>query len=212
MKTTIVRAMAISVALAAFPLTVSAQTATAENQSAIPGLTAAVNLLATDLEKNISITRELLNQAASSREDGMRVLDQLEASVERVHVALAEDSDIWVELTRAMGAWDKIRQEKLEKSETNPAFDAIAEEWSVRLKQASMLRKQILEQRAESVAMLDQLQSQRAVVLAYYEINLADTALEHMQMVSDDLGTMAEKIRAINEQAQVVDESGVISQ
>ena len=209
MKTIFVRAMAFSVALAAFPPTVSAQTGTAGNQSAIAGLAAGVNVLAADLEKNIKEVRAALNDAASSREDGLRVFNQLQASVERVHVALAEDSDIWVELTRAMDAWDEIRQDMLKKSATNPTFDAIAEEWSVRLKQASTLRKQILEQRAESVAMLDQLLSQRDVVLAYYELGQADRALEQMQMVSDDLGTMSEKIRAINEQAQLVAEPAI---
>ena len=209
MKTTIVRATALSVVLAALPLTVSAQTATAGNESGIARLAEGVSVLAGELEANIKKVREALNDAASSREDGLRVFNQLQASVERVHVALAEGSDIWVELTRAMGAWDEIRQDMLEKSETNPAFDPIAEEWSVRLKQAGMLRKQILEQRAESVAMLDQLLSQRDVVLAYYDLGQADRALEEMQKVSDDLGTMSEKVRAINEQAQLVGEQAI---
>ena len=47
------------------------------------------------------------------------------------------------------------RAQYLEKSETNAAFKAIADEWELKVEQAGELRKQILTQRAESLALLD---------------------------------------------------------
>ena len=205
MEMTIIRAMALSFALAAFPPTVSAQTATGEGngESRLPGLAQGVNALASDLETNIQNLRRYLNDSTTG--DAKIVFDKLEASVGRVHDALDEDSDVWIELTRAMEVWDERRKHYLEEARKNPSFDAIAEEWKIRLDEASTLRSQILAQRTESVAMLDQLLEQRGVVLAYYELGQADRALDLMQKVSDDLGEMSEKMREMNEQAKVVE-------
>ena len=128
----------------------------------------------------------------------------MQTSIEAVHGSLAEDSEIWTELTRVMDIWDENRQVALEKSETNPAFGQIAEEWSIKIQQAGDLRKQILDQRANSMAMLDQVMSERELVLAYYDLGQADRALEAMQIVSDDLGRMNDSMRAIVDQTQVV--------
>ena len=163
-----------------------------------------VSAIATDLDANISAVMEALEAASASREDGARLLEQMQASIEAVHGSLAEDGDIWTELTRAMEIWDGNRQAALEKSETNPAFDRIAEEWSLKIEQAGELRKQILTQRAESMAMLDQIVSDRDVVLAYFDLGQADRALEAMQTVSDNLGRMNESMHQIVDQTQVV--------
>ena len=163
-----------------------------------------VNEIADNLQTNISGVREALSAAADSRENGAKLLEQIQVSIEAVHGSLAEDSDIWTELTRVMGIWDENRQAALEKSETNPAFGQIAEEWSFKIKQAADLRKQILYQRANSMAMLDQAMSERELVLAFYDLGQADRALEAMQSVSDDLGRMNDSMRAIVDQTQVV--------
>ena len=114
---------------------------------------------------------------------------------------MAEDGDIWIELTRTQEIWEERRSSALEKSETNPAFKAIAEEWSVKLDDAAKLRKQILSQRAESMAQLDQIASQKEVMLAYYDLGQADRALEALEQVSNDLGRVNETMRTIVDQA-----------
>lgn len=202
MKTLIAAALAI--ALTALSPTAEAQEATDGEQPNVARLVEGVNALAADLEKDIAAVREALAAAAASREEGAELLEQMQASVEAVHGSLAEDGNIWTELTRAMDIWDQNRQAALEKSETNPAFDEIAQEWSLRIQQAGDLRQQILTQRAESTAMLDQIMADRELVLAYYDLGQADRALEAMQTVSDNLGRMNESMQSIVEQTGVV--------
>ena len=200
MKTLI--AAATAVALVVFSFAASAQEQ--GDQPNIAQLVEDVNAIADTLQANISGVRDALTAAADSRENGAKLLDQMQTSIEAVHGSLAEDSDIWTELKRVMDIWDENRKAALEKSETNPAFADIAEEWSFKIQQAGDLRKQILDQRANSMAMLDQVMSERELVLAYYELGQADRALEAMQTVSDDLGRMNDSMRAIVDQTEVV--------
>ena len=206
MKTSIVAAMAFTVALAAHAPTAVAQdqAASADTQPNVKRLLEDVNAIAAGLEKNIADVMNSLTVAIKSREDGAKLLDQMQASIEAVHGSLAEDSNIWTELKRAMDIWDENRKKALEKSETNPAFDEIAQQWSVKIGQANVLRKQILTQRAESMATLDQIVANRDVVLAHYDLGQADKALEAMQTVSDNLGRMNDQMRTIVDQTQVV--------
>ena len=211
MKTSIVAAAVCALALAAFLPAVGAQESgdqeqggSATGQPNVAGLVEDVNAIAAELERNLSAVMEALTATADSREQGVRLLEQMQASVEAVHGSLAEDGGIWTELIRAMEIWDQNRKSALEKSETNPAFDEIAAEWGVKIEQAGELRKRILTQRAESMAMLGQITSDRDVVLAYYDLGQADRALEAMQTVSDNLGRMNESMRAIVDQTQLV--------
>ena len=200
MKTWILAFLTIPLVTFVIPIVAQGQ----EGQPNIAQLVEDVHEIADTLQTNISGVREALSAAADSRENGAKLLEQIQVSIEAVHGSLAEDSDIWTELTRVMGIWDENRQAALEKSETNPAFGQIAEEWSFKIKQAADLRKQILYQRANSMAMLDQAMSERELVLAFYDLGQADRALEAMQSVSDDLGRMNDSMRAIVDQTQVV--------
>ena len=206
MRKLLVATTVLAVALTAFTFSAGAQEqdAAESDQPNVALLVEGVNAVASELEQNLSEVMDALAASAASREDGAKLLEQMQASVEAVHGSLSEDSDIWRELTRAMEIWDQNRQVALEKSEANPAFDEIAEEWGAKIEQAGELRKQILTQRAESMAMLDQIMSDREVVLAYYDLGQADRALEAMQTVNDNLGRMNEQMRSIVDQTQVV--------
>ncbi|MDE0206072.1 MAG: hypothetical protein OXP66_08590 [Candidatus Tectomicrobia bacterium] len=200
MKTLV--AVTLAVSLVIFVVVSGAQGQ--EDQPNIAQLVEDVNAIADTLQTNISGVRDALSAAADSRENGAKLLEQMQSSIEAVHGSLAEDSEIWTELTRVMEIWDENRQDALQKSETNPAFGQIAEEWGIKIQQAGDLRKQILDQRANSMAMLDQVMSERDLVLAYYDLGQADRALEAMQTVSDDLGRMNDSMQAIVDQTQVV--------
>ena len=206
MKTSIASAIAFAVAVSACPLIVGAQSQdeSGNEQPNVARLIEGVNTTAAELEVNISAVLDALGSSADSPEEGAKLLEQMQASVEAVHGSLSEDSDIWTELTRAMDIWDQNREAALEKAATNPAFDAIAEEWSVKVEQAGELRKRINDQRAESESMLDQIMSNREVVLAYYDLGQADRALEAMKTVSDNLNRMNEQMRGIVDQTQVL--------
>lgn len=201
MKTSIAVAMAI--AFAVFPLTSWTQNeGTDDNaQPNIAQLFQDLNTLAGKLTKDMSGVKQAIVDAGDSRDEGAKVIDQAQASLEAVYRSLAEDGDIWTELTRTQEIWEERRSLALEKSETNPAFKAIAEEWSVKLDDAAKLRKQILSQRAESMAQLDQIASQKEVMLAYYDLGQADRALEALEQVSSDLSRVNETMRTIVDQA-----------
>ena len=197
--------IATAIAILAMPLVGFAQSeGDQEGQPDIVKLFEDVRSVAGDLEQNIAGLEEALNASIDSREQGAEVLDQMQASAEAVFARLAEDSEIWTALVKAMELWDDRKTEMLEKSETNPAFKQIADEWALKVEQASELRKQILTQRAESMALLDQIGADREVVLAYYELGQADRALEAMMKVSGELGRMNESMRAIVEQTKEV--------
>ena len=191
------RVIAACMAILAMPLVSFAQ---AEGEPDIVKLFEDVRSVAGDLETNIAGLEEALNASIDSREQGAELLDQMQASAEAVFARLAEDSEIWTALVKAMEVWDDRKTEMLEKSETNPAFKQIADEWGLKVEQANELRKQILTQRAESMALLDQISTDREVVLAYYELGQADRALEAMKQVSGELGRMNDSMRAIVEQ------------
>ena len=211
MKTSITAALAFALALLSLSLVADAQQPSDQEQGTsdagqpdIARLVEDVNAIATDLDANISAVRDALDAASASREDGAKLLKQMQASIETVHGALAEDGDIWTQLTQAMENWDQNRQLALEKAETNPAFDLIADEWLSKVKQASELRKQILAQRAESMAMLDQIESERDAVLAYFDLGQAAQALKALQTVSDNLGRMNASMRQLVHQTQAI--------
>lgn len=202
MKTSIAAVMAI--VFVVFPLASWTQDEGTGGDSAQPNIAQLfqdLNTLAEKLTKDMSGVKQAIVDAGDSRDEGARVIDQAQASLEAVYGSLAEDGDIWTELTRTQEIWEERRSFALEKSETNPAFEAIAEEWSVKLEEAAKLRKQILSQRAESMAQLDQIASQKEVMLAYYDLGQADRALEALEQVSSDLGRVNETMRTIVDQA-----------
>lgn len=156
-----------------------------------------VNAVADELAENIAGVQDAIADAADSREDGAIVLDRVQISVAAVLAGLAEEGDIWNELGRALAVWDKNRTAALDKSESNPAFDEIAEGWAERIGLAAVLREQILTLRAENMALLNQIVADKELVLAYYDLGRADRALAAMRQVSADLGRMNDSMRAV---------------
>lgn len=202
MKTT------ISMAAMAIFLIVSPMMSWGQNDesddNAQPDMSKLINDLAEaaeNLTKGMSEVRKAITDAGDSRAEGAKVFDQALVSLEELHRQLAEDSDIWTELTRTQETWEENREFALDKSETNPSFEQIAEEWSFKLEEAAKLRKQILSQRAESEAQLAQIETIKEVALAWYDLGLAERALEQLNRVSSDMARMNESMREIVAQA-----------
>ena len=205
------RSIAVGIAIFLFPLVAGAQADADAQPDAQPGgepnmikLWEDVAAVANELETNIGGLEGALNASIDSREQGAELLDQMYASAERVFAELAEDSEIWTTLVKAMEIWDERQKEAMEKSETKPLFKQIADEWGARVAKANVLRKQIIEQRAESIALLEQIAADKEFVLALYELDQAARALEAMQKVSDGLGRMNDSMHVMVEQAKEV--------
>lgn len=151
----------------------------------------------TDLETSIQSSRD-------SIEKGGQVLDTMLGSVTELNQSLAEDQPVWSELNALLDLWEQRRKTALEKSETNPEFSKIADEWSTRIKTARELRGQISTERANSLALIRAIEADRDIVLAYYELGQADKAIEGLQRVSQNLQALNANMQSIVETAGAV--------
>lgn len=166
-----------------------------------------VNAVAAQLQDNLSGLEASIQASRDSIEQGGAVLDSMLESVKQVNESMAEESEIWTELDALLGLWEDRRKEALAKSESNPAFQPIASAWQTRLDTGRELRNQISTERANSLALMRAIESDRDIVLAYYELGQADKAIESLQQVGTNLTSLNENMQAIvktaNEAAQV---------
>ena len=156
-----------------------------------------VNAVAAQLQENLSGLEANIQASRDSIEKGGEVLDAMLESVKRVNASMDEDSEIWTELDALLELWEQRRQETLTKSESNPAFLPIAQAWQSRLDTGRELRNQISTERANSLALMRAIESDRDIVLAYYELGQADKAIESLQKVSANLTSLNENMQAI---------------
>jgi chromosome segregation ATPase len=156
-----------------------------------------VNAVAAQLQENLSGLETNIQASRDSIEKGGEVLDAMLASVKRVNASMDENSEIWTELSGLLELWEQRRQETLTKSESNPAFQPIAQAWQSRLDTGRQLRNQISTERANSLALMRAIESDRDIVLAYYELGQADKAIESLQQVSANLTSLNENMQAI---------------
>ncbi len=185
---------------------VNAQTDAANTEPSMPALFEKVNKVAEELQASLSDLEGNIQASRDSIEKGGQVLDEMLASVTAVHGSMADDSAIWTELNSLLGLWEQRRKTALEKSETNPAFLKIADEWKIKINSAKELRKQISEERANSVALIQAIESDREIVLAYYELGQADKALESLKKVGDSLVSLNTNMQTIVETASSVEQ------
>ena len=102
-----------------------------------------------------------------------------------------------------MDVWSAKRDDLLNRAVKHPALKPVAESWQTRIDRGLTLRQQIIEQSAESEALIAQIEGQREVVVADHQAALADDALETMQAMSDELGSMNERMTEIVTQANL---------
>lgn len=171
-----------------------------------------VNAVAKDLQANLSDLENSIQESRNSMEKGAQVLDEMLASVTAVHNSMAEDSAIWKELDSLLELWEKRRKETLQKSESNPAFLPVAKAWEEKIKTARELRKQISTERANSVALMRSIESDREIVLSYYELGQADKAIEGLKKVSTNLTSLNDNMQNIVKTASAVQQQQPIPQ
>lgn len=171
-----------------------------------------VNAVAKELQANLSDLENSIQESRNSMEKGAQVLDEMLASVTAVYKSMAEDSAIWKELDSLLDLWEKRRKETLQKSESNPAFLPVAKAWEDKIKTARELRKQISTERANSVALMRSIESDREIVLSYYELGQADKAIEGLKKVSTNLTSLNDNMQNIVKTASAVQQQQPIPQ
>lgn len=178
-------------------LTGTASLAQSAEQPDMGRLFEKVNAVAVQLQENLSGLEANIQASRESIEKGGEVLDAMLESVKRVNASMDENSEIWTELDALLELWEQRRQETLTKSESNPAFLPIAQAWQSRLDKGRELRNQISTERANSLALMRAIESDRDIVLAYYELGQADKAIESLQKVGASLTSLNENMQAI---------------
>ncbi|MDX1656144.1 MAG: hypothetical protein R3310_13110, partial [Candidatus Competibacteraceae bacterium] len=77
----------------------------------------------------------------------------------------------------------------------------IADEWKTRISTARDLRNQISTERANSLALIQAIEADREIVLAYYELGQADKAIEGLTRVQQSLQDLNANMQSIVETA-----------
>lgn len=135
-----------------------------------------VTAIAEGLQARVSSLGDQI-AASSDAETGTRALDEMLAAARELQESLGRDSELWDEMNGMMDNWAAKRDDLLARSQTIPALKPVADGWQSRIDAGLQLRQQILEQAAESEALIEQIEEQREVIIAYYDLDLADQAL-----------------------------------
>jgi len=169
----------------------------------VASLVADVTTIAEGLQFRVATLGDQI-AASSDAEAGTKALDEMLAAAQELQDSLGRDSELWDEMNGMMDVWAQKRDDLLERAKTLPKLKPVAEGWQSRIDEGLVLREKILEQAAESEALIAQIEEQREVIIAYYDLDLADQALETMRAMSEELGTMNAAMSSILEQANIV--------
>ncbi len=143
-----------------------------------------------------------MEEAKHSEENGRKLFDRLEAAIDDIASRLAENSALWKQLGELQQQWQNNHKDALKKAEANSAFRAVADGWKDRLDKVAALKQKILEQRGESLSLMDSLKARREVIVAFYNLGAADKVVASFQEVSAQLQKMNDGMRAIVEATQ----------
>lgn len=169
-----------------------------------------VNTIATGLSTRVSSLSEIIVNTKDG-DAAAKALDEMLAAVNQMQADLGRDSQVWTDINAMLEIWGQRRDDLRNRAVENQALAPIADTWQARIDEALNLREQIRNQSAESRALIDQIEAQREVVLAFYDANLADQALAEMRAISDELGQMNEQMTSIVNQAGVVAEPATVA-
>ena len=169
----------------------------------VASLVSDVTSIAEGLQDRVAVLSEQI-AASSDAEAGTRAIDEMLAAARELKESLGRDSELWDEMNAMLDTWAAQRDDLLARASSNPALRPVAEGWQSRIDEGLILREQILQQAAESEALIEQIEQQREVVIAYYDLDLADQALATMRAMSEELGTMNAAMTSILDQANVV--------
>ena len=173
------------------------------NEPDMVELVESVTTIANGLSTRVSTLSEVI-AASTDGDAAAKALDEMLEAARQMQADLGSDSQVWTDINAMLEVWAERRDTLRDRAVTNAALAPVADTWQARIDEAMTLREQILKQSSESLALIDQIEAQREVVLAYYEAQLADQALETMRAISDELGQMNDQMTSIVNQAGVV--------
>jgi uncharacterized protein YyaL (SSP411 family) len=156
-----------------------------------------VTTVAQSLQDTVANLQANIANSANSAEEGTKMLDEMLEAARGVNESLDRDSEVWVDLNALLSEWSAKRDQTFAAAQDNPAMKNVADLWAERVEQGMALRTQILDQASSSSILVADIEAQREVVLAFFEVGAADAVLASMQQISDQLGQMNAEMQSI---------------
>jgi uncharacterized protein YyaL (SSP411 family) len=156
-----------------------------------------VTAVAQSLQDTVANLQANIANSANSAEEGTKMLNEMLEAARGVNESLDKDSEVWVDLNALLSEWSAKRDQTFAAAQDNPAMKKVADLWAERVEQGMALRTQILDQASSSSILVADIEAQREVVLAFFEVGAADAVLASMQQISDQLGEMNAEMQSI---------------
>lgn len=183
------------------------------NDSAIPNpsmngapaeLMDRVTKTAQKFQKTYKDVEQMLRNSVHSREQGTAALQKMLQMLTAVQNSLSDKGEIWRECQTMSEKWQKNEKATADKAAQDPAFQAQADAWDKKIEDLSHLRADILQQRDDVQAKIDDVRHNQDVVLGWYDLGQADKALQGLRQMSQQLGTMSNDLTTMMNNARLV--------
>ena len=194
----------LSVLIAVCAVTALPAVAQEETEPDFTAMFEEVTNAAASMAANVEAVTTALDASIGSAEEAQQVLGSMEEAVRAALGSLADDGVVWSQLQLALETWEEKRQAALDKAVEQPSFEDIAEAWGDKITDAQALRSTIVEQRAGSLATLEEILERRDIIIANFELQRADAALEALREVRSNLATINDTMGSILEQTRDV--------
>lgn len=189
-------ALAVTAPPATAPAMLLAQ-ATAPGQPNPAAMIASLTKMSEDFQSTIRDVQGAVQASATSQERGAEALDRMLAAARAVAASVSDQSEIWRQVDTMLSAWTRQHREAEDRAARDAQFRQIANAWAERVRQASEVRGQIVSERGRTQVMIDQIESERSLILAFYALGEADKALEGLRRINNELGQLNNGLGAL---------------
>lgn len=154
------------------------------------------------LKQSLDELPQLIERAKNSKQEGEELLARLERLVREVTGRVDDQGQLWVQISELQDQWEKNRQRAADKAGSDARYEDIALQWEERIDRLSDLKQEIIKRRGEALTLLDDLMSQKDIILEYYELGQAELVVAALEDISDQFAVMNEGMGRMVEIAQ----------
>ncbi|MCB9948365.1 MAG: hypothetical protein H6842_11125 [Rhodospirillaceae bacterium] len=155
--------------------------------------------LAQELQSQLDTLDQQIAESENSLEAADQALSDTLATVAALNGRLAEDSEIWTDLSALLDEWEERRRQNIERAASDARYQATADAWGERIEHAIAARGQISEQRIRAQSLVAQIEAEREIVAEWIALGNADAVLQSLNLVRDQITAMNESMTAVVE-------------
>lgn len=196
--------------VAASILALSASMATAQEEMPdIPAMLAGLDEVTSSLQDRLNAMPSMIEASKKSAAEGAALLDTVLEAAREVVGQVDAESEFWNDINELLVIWADKRDDLTARGQINQALLPLADEWQARIDRATALRTMLIDQSATGQALINDLEQNREVILALYDLGQADRVLQEMEAMSEGLASMNETMSEIMVASQeTLDPSG----